>query len=127
MRVAEGRPSLGNALARLVILSLFIPPLLLLLPLTIPAVIVVTRRKSYFVDQERVAFCHGVFYRHQTSILHSRLDSLKKDERLLNKLFGNGNVTMLTAGSSKPDLVLRDAREFSTLYDAIRARYGGAV
>jgi hypothetical protein len=41
---------------------------------------------------------------------------------LLNKMFKNGSVSIMTAGSSKPDLKLVDSPDYLRLYEVIRER-----
>ena len=67
----------------------------------------------------------GVIYRSHTSVLFDRIDSLEEGQAVLGKAFGNGTVSLYTAGSSRPDLVFSDSPSFHELYQAIREQYGG--
>ena len=117
---AEFQPSAANSLATLFMVGFFFPPLWLLAPWSWLTV----KRRQYRVEAERAVVEEGVVYRSHTSVLFDRIDSLKQGQGMVGKMFGNGNVTLYTAGSSQPDLVLRDCPEFDPLYTAIRARYG---
>ncbi len=109
-------PAVANALVPL----LLFPPLWLLIPWRWLSV----KRRSYRVEADRAVIEHGVLYRTHTSVLFDRIDSLNQGQGLLGKTFGNGSVTLLTAGSSRPDLVLSHTPGYTALYAAIRARYG---
>jgi len=109
-------PAVANALAMLAL----IPPAWPLLPWVWLSV----KRRSYRVEQDRAVIESGVLYRTHTSVLFDRIDSLNQGQGLLGKVFENGSVTLMTAGSSRPDLVLSDTAGYQELYGAIRARYG---
>jgi len=102
------------------IVGIFFPPLWLFTPLVVMAV----KRKSYRVEAERAVIEEGLLYRTHTSVLFDRIDSLKQNQGAMGKAFSNGSVTLFTAGSSRPDLVLSNTPEFKALYGAIRERYG---
>ena len=64
----------------------------------------------------------GILYRSETSILLDRVDSLQQSQGPLNKLFRNGNVSIMTAGSSKPDFKIIDSPAYLAMYGIIRER-----
>jgi uncharacterized membrane protein YdbT with pleckstrin-like domain len=74
------------------------------------------------VEDFRVVVKRGVLYRKQTSILLDRVDSLQQKQGVLNKVFRNGDVSIMTAGSSKPDLKIIDSPGYLALYQLIRER-----
>ncbi len=119
----EGGQSLGNSLFVLVAASILTVVGIPLLLFTIPWTIIAVRRRRYCVDALRVIVTWGVIYVAQESVLFDRIDSLAHSERFLNKLFKNGNVTLLTAGSSKPDLLLVNMPDHNGFYQDIRERY----
>lgn len=116
----EARRSVGNALVKLVLLSVLLLPAVVLLPLTIPLRVLGVKRFRYRVEAARVVMSWGIFYRSETSILLDRVDSLQQSQGPLNKMFRNGNVRIMTAGSSKPDLVIADSPAYLALYESIR-------
>ncbi len=118
--LAESRRSVGNALVWLMIISIVLFPSILLLPITIPLTVIAVKRWRYSIEYFRILTSHGIFFRSKTSVLLDRVDSLKKSQGLLNKIFSNGKVTIMTAGSSKPDLHIIDSPDFSKLHDIIR-------
>jgi uncharacterized membrane protein YdbT with pleckstrin-like domain len=118
----EARRSPGNAVLKLVLLSILLLPLVVLLPLTLPFVIIGVKRWRYRVEDARVVTRSGIFYRSETSILLDRVDSLQQSQGPLNKMFKNGNVRIMTAGSSKPDLSIIDSPDYLALYQVIRER-----
>jgi len=121
----ETRRGVGNSVVSLVLLSVLIFPLILLLPITLPIVILAAKKWRFRVDEGRVATAWGLLYKKQASILLDRVDSLQQGQGLLNKVFKNGTVSIMTAGSSKPDLVMPAAADHQTLYQEIRKRSQG--
>lgn len=119
------KPMLANSLTALLVGSVILFPLIVLLPITVPWVILEIRRRRYDIEPHRVVFTRGILYRVQTSVLYERVDSLRNAQGFLHKIFGNGDVTIFTAGSSKPDLVLSSLKEFREVYRDIRDRYAG--
>ncbi len=118
----EAPRSVGNALLKLIFLSILLFPLIVLLPLTIPATVIRVKRWRYRIDAARIVMTWGTLYRRETSILLDRIDSLQQSQGPLNKLFRNGNVSIMTAGSSKPDLNLIDSPAYLAMYEVIRER-----
>jgi membrane protein YdbS with pleckstrin-like domain len=118
----EATRSVGNSAVRLVILSIVLFPLVVLLPLTLPVTVMRAKRWRYRVEEARVVLNRGILYRSESSILLDRVDSLQQSQGPLNKMFKNGSVSIMTAGSSKPDLVLVDSPAYLALYQLIRER-----
>lgn len=116
----ESKRSVITALVKLILISTLLFPLLALLPLTIPLTIISISRWRYRIEETRVIASWGVFFKKETSILLDRVDSLRQNQGILNKIFKNGRVSIMSAGSSKPDLVLTDAKSYATLYEQIR-------
>jgi len=119
----ESRPALANSLTAPILISILLLPLALLLPVVIPWVVLAVRRRRYFIESHRVLMTSGIVYRKQASVLHDRIDSIRHDRHLLGKLFGNGNVTVFTAGSSQPDLELKNAPDYRELYAILQKHY----
>lgn len=119
----EAPRSVGNALLKLIFLSILLFPLIVLLPFTIPVTVIRVKRWRYRIDAARIVMTWGILYRRETSILLDRIDSLQQSQGPLNKLFRNGNVSIMTAGSSsKPDLNLIDSPAYLAMYEVIRER-----
>lgn len=118
--LVESPRSAGNALTVLLLISILLFPLISLLPITIPLTVLRIKRWRYRVEDFRIVNSHGVLFRSETSVLLDRVDSLRQSQGILNKIFRNGKISVMTAGSSKPDLILIDAPEFQKLHDTIR-------
>ena len=116
----EARRSVGNAVMKLILVSIVLFPLIVLLPFTIPAVVIRMKRWRYRIDAARIVMSWGILYRSETSILLDRVDSLQQSQGPLNKLFRNGTIRIMTAGSSKPDLSLIDSPAYLRMYEIIR-------
>lgn len=117
----ETGPAVANSVLAMTLVGIVVWPLLLLIPL----VILQLRRTTYRVEAERVVVERGILYRKHSSILFDRIDSLKQGQGPLNKLFGNGEITLFTAGSSTPDLKLSAIPDHTRFYRLIRSHYGG--
>jgi len=117
----QARPALGNAVLSMVLVGILLFPVWFFIPL----VILRLRRTSFRVEAERVVVEQGILYRKHTSVLFDRIDSLKQGQGPFNKLFGNGDITLFTAGSSTPDLKLSAVPGYGRLYQLIRSHYGG--
>ncbi|MGE0712072.1 MAG: PH domain-containing protein [Planctomycetota bacterium] len=117
-------PALANRLLPLVLVSVLTVVGIPLLPLSLAFTILDVRRRSFVLERGRVARRWGIVYGHQESVLFTRIDSLRKDQGLLNKLFNNGSVTLFTAGSSQPDLILEDLPDAASFYEELKGYYG---
>jgi len=121
--LSETQPAVANGVTRLVLLSVLSVVGAVLLPISVPWIVVHLKKKRYLAEDARVATEWGILYRSRASVLYDRMDSLKQSQGLLGKVFGNGKVTVLTAGSSNPDLVLSDIPQHVAFYDVIRRHY----
>lgn len=119
----ESQPALGNRLFLLVVLSVLTVAPILLLPLTIPYNVLEVRRRRFRLERDRVVRQWGILYRHQATILYSRFDSIQRKQGFLNKMFGNATLTVFTAGSSNPDLVLEDMPDADAVYEVMKKHY----
>ncbi len=120
----ETQPAIANSLLVLVLFSVVTGIGVPLLPITIPWLVLAQKKKRYLAEDVRAVSCWGIVYKSRASILYDRIDSLKQSQGLLGKVFKNGKVTVLTAGSSQPDLVFADLPDHKPFYDVIRQRYG---
>lgn len=115
-----GPRALKNAIVKLLIVSVVVFPLVILLPITLPLTVMRVKRWRYTIDGAKISVSHGILYRSKTSTLLDRVDSLQQNQGPLNKMFNNGNVTIMTAGSSKPDVAIIDTPDYRKMYDIIR-------
>ena len=113
----EVRPALANAMVPTLIFSVFLLPLL---PFIVAWVIISVRRIRYRLEAGRVVKESGVLFRTHTSVLLDRIDSTQQGQGALGKMFGNGSVTLLTAGSSRPDLVVGNIPGHNDFYRTLR-------
>lgn len=117
--VLHARRSVGNALFKLVLTSILLFPLIVLLPLTLPLTVIRVKRWRYRIEATRIVMGWGILYRRETSILLDRVDSLQQNQGPLNKLFRNGNVSIMSAGSNKPDLTIIESPDYLAIYQHI--------
>ena len=118
--ITESKRGLGNSVFALICWSIILLPIALLLPLTLPLNIFAIKKWRYRVEAGRVVNSWGLLFKKQTSILLDRVDSLQQQQGPLNKMFKNGTISIMTAGSSKPDLIMPAAKSHQTVYQEIR-------
>jgi len=118
--ISVSNPSMANELVVLMLVGLFFPPLWLLAPIVAWQVKV----RRYTVESDRVVMRGGILFKSVTSVLFNRIDSLQQNQGALGKAFGNGQVTILTAGSSQPDLNVANVPDYQDVYATIRNNYG---
>jgi len=116
----EAPRAVKNAIIRLVLLSVLLFPLLPLLPFSLAWTAVAIKRWRYKIDLARIVIRRGVFYHTEETTLLDRVDSLKQNQGPVHLLCGNGDVSIMTAGSSKPDLIIQDCPDFRKVYELIR-------
>ncbi|MEM9280467.1 MAG: PH domain-containing protein [Verrucomicrobiota bacterium] len=121
--VTEGSRSTANSVVKTILFGL-LPPLTVALPFSLPYVIIATKRWNYRVESGRVVVTSGVLYRRQTSILVDRIDSIQNLQGPFNKVFKNGSIILMTAGSSQPDLMIANSPQYLELFQEIRSRSG---
>ena len=121
--ILEARPALSNHIVWLIIISVIIFPLILILPFTIPVVILKTRRMRYRIESYRVLEQKGVFVREQTSVIFSKIDHINTSRGMFNNIFKNGNITVNTTGSSRPELTLSNIPNYKEFYEELNKHY----
>ncbi len=87
----------------------------------IPAVLI--KATSYNIQSYRVYERSGIVFKRQDSITNSKIDFINFSQGPLNKMFGNGNITINTTGSSKPELIIKNIKEFKKFYELLKSRY----
>ncbi len=97
----------------------------ILVGLLLPPVIayISVKVKNYRMDTYRVVGRWGIFYKKQKSVIYSKIDHLKKDEGLLNKIFGNGNVDVQTWGSGSAELMVKNIPDYEEFYEKLKEQY----
>lgn len=87
------------------------------------AVIITIKAISYNIQSYRVYERSGVIFKKQTSITFNKMDFINFTQGPINKIFGNGNITINTTGSSKPELIIRNIKDFKKFYEIVKERY----
>ena len=80
------------------------------------------RRTEITVEAGRLRRIQGLVYRTTQTVLTNRIDQILTNRGLLNTLFGNGIVSVLTVGSSVPELQLGPIKDEQALYDELETR-----
>ncbi len=118
--ISVSHPSLMNELVIFMAVGIFMPPIWLFAPVLAWQIKV----RRYMVESDRVVLRSGILFKSVTSVLFNRIDSLQQNQGALGKAFGNGQVTILTAGSSSPDLNVANVPDYKEVYSTIREHYG---
>ncbi len=82
-----------------------------------------TNARRYSIQDKRVLAKSGVIYKQQITVIFDRIDFINSQQGALNKLCRNGNVTVNTAGSSKPEIIVRDISNYREFYDELKRVY----
>ena len=119
---SERRPMARNA-----IISIGLWTLSLSVITVIPTALIYlyARRTSIVVEEERLRLVRGILFRTTKTVLTNRIDQLLKNRGPLHTLLRNGQVSILTVGSSVPELQLGPVADEEVLYDEIEARLPG--
>ena len=119
--ITESKRGIGNSLVSLTFWSIIIFPLLPFLLITFPLTLLSTKRWRYRLEAGRIVSSWGLLFKKRESILLDRVDSQQQTQGLLGKIFRNGTVKIMTAGSSKPDLIISDAASYQTISQKIKS------
>lgn len=87
------------------------------------SVVLYTKMKRYVIEDTRVAARWGVFYKKQTTVVFGKIDFLNKNKNFLNKIFGNGNITVNTVGSSRAELKIKNINNYQEFYQDLHNAY----
>ena len=118
----EAPRSVANAIAKLMLTSILLVFPIVLLPFTLPFMVIGVKRWRYRIEATRIVSTWGILYRRESSIILDRVDSIQQSQGPVNKMCKNGNVTIMTAGSSKPEFKIIDSPAYLELYRIIRER-----
>ena len=96
--------------------------LFFLLPF-LPIIIPVIKAISYSIQPHRVIEKSGIFYKNQLSVLFTKVDHINLSQGALNKSFKTGSISINTTGSSKPEMVIKNVKDFREFYDVLKKHY----
>jgi len=65
----------------------------------------------------------GVIFKKQKSITFNKVDFINFNQKPINKIFGSGNITVNTTGSSIPELTINNTRDFKKFYKILKEHY----
>ncbi|MBU2265705.1 MAG: PH domain-containing protein [Candidatus Omnitrophica bacterium] len=86
-------------------------------------VVIVIRSISYNFQPYRVFTRWGVIFKKQSSVTFDKIDFINFNQGPMNKLFGTGNIVISTTGSSEPQLVIRNIKDFKQFYNILKEDY----
>lgn len=102
-----------------------LPIYIVLLPLIIfyPFVLWSFSKRSYRLFGDRAEYFRGIFSRRRKTILYFMVDHVRSGQGLLNKLFGNGRVSIYTTGSSTAEMSLGPVKEYEQVARTLEEHY----
>ncbi len=83
------------------------------------------RARTYRIEPYRIVGASGILYKRQKSVVCAKIDHLNMAEGFLNKLFGNGNVAVHTAGSTlgSAELLVKNIPGHKEFYRQLEEQY----
>jgi len=91
--------------------------------LIVSLIVISTKAISYNMDSYRVYARSGIVFKKQLSIIYDKIDFVNFTQGPTNKMFGNGNITVNTAGSSKPEMVIGNIKDYRKFYEMLKEHY----
>lgn len=83
------------------------------------------RSIRYILDEQKVTMESGILFHKQLAIHFQDMDFIGKKFGVANKLFGTGNITINTVGSSATDLTLKNLSDVEAFYSMLKDHYQG--
>lgn len=80
------------------------------------------RSHNYFITNDRVFFEKCFISNNSTSIKFSNVSDVRFEQRLVERIFGVGDIYINTAGSSSVEMVIRDVKNPSKIKNMIEER-----
>ncbi len=117
------KPDLANILVPAILVSVVIFPLLVILPITIIGIVWTIKVKSYTIEDYRIMYKSGIIYKRQQTIVFRKIDHIKLNEGMLNKMFSNGSITVNTIGSSMSEMKITNVSDYKEFYEELKKHY----
>jgi len=121
--IISSKPDLANYIVPLIIIwiitalaGIWLVILFIILPLTIWSVKV----QKYIIENSRTVRLFWIIYKSKQSIIHKKIDFVKMERWLLNKLFWNGNVNIYTTWSTNIDMSLKNTKDYKEIYEILK-------
>ncbi|MFB6246366.1 MAG: PH domain-containing protein [Candidatus Pacearchaeota archaeon] len=115
----KAKQDVSNTVAGIAIPFIIIFPLLLIAPFVIWYV----KKKRYYIESNRTISREGIIFKSQKSIIFDKIDYLNTYTSFLNKTFKNGTITINTAGSSKPELTIKNISKYRDFDKKLKEMY----
>ena len=109
-------------------LTRIIPPSYVLALLMLEAIYLIIRALQItkivcYLEPYRLVLSWGLLYKSQKSIVFPKIDHINKRQGPLNKLFGTGTIIVNTAGSSFPELMIRNLKDYDDFFRILEDYY----
>lgn len=117
--ILEKKQDLWNTL-------LWVVPVSLITFIFAPVVIWITiwyiKSKKYVLENSRILSYWGIIYKAKRSVLYSKFDFVEQNQWMINKIFGNGMVSVFTKWSWFSDMKMIDISNHSEIYDILKQK-----
>jgi membrane protein YdbS with pleckstrin-like domain len=82
-----------------------------------------TKVQCFTIQPYRVLSNSGILYKKQTSIIFNKIDHLRNYQGFTNKIFGTGSITIHTTGSSLPEIMITNIKDYKEFYKTLEQFY----
>ena len=76
--------------------------------------------ERYRLESQRVIKFSGIFYKTRETILYEKMNFINKNQWILGKICGNGNIEIFTLGADVLDMNLPEIDDYINVYDILR-------
>lgn len=114
--IYTGKQSVANTTLILAIVFIFFPPLYLLLPL----IILEISKRSYRLTAGSIERFSGLIFKTHEFMQITKIDYIRLDRGILNKLFNNGSVAIFGKGNSQALIKYADDSNYRAGYEAVK-------
>jgi uncharacterized membrane protein YdbT with pleckstrin-like domain len=121
--ILKSKPKYSNHVFLASVISIIIFPFLVFLPITLFILILIIKKITFEIQDERITKYSGVIYKKKKTILFTRIDHIIKKEGFLNKMFNNGNVNIHTTGSSMLEMNVFAIKDYNDFYNIVKEKY----
>ena len=101
--------------------GIYVAGIITILPLTMLIIwLVSVYMQNYRLEPQRVMKFSGIFYKTRETILYEKMNFINKNQWILGKICGNGNIEIFTLGADVLDMHLPEIDDYIKVYDTLR-------
>lgn len=91
-------------------------------PLVVWITIWYIKSKKYILENSRILSYWWIIYKAKRSVLYSKFDFIEQNQWVINKIFGNGMVSIFTKWSGFSDMKMIDIENHTQIYDILKEK-----